>query len=30
MIKVKDILLTLKTLSTIKDYEINNKTITLK
>lgn len=28
--KVKDILLTLKTLSTIKDYEINNKTIKLK
>ena len=28
--KVKDILSTLKTLSAIKDYEINNKTITLK
>ncbi len=28
--KVKNILLTLKTLSTIKDYEINDKTITLK
>ena len=28
--KVKDVLSTLKTLSTVKDYEINNKTITLK
>jgi ferric-dicitrate binding protein FerR (iron transport regulator) len=28
--EVKDILSTLKALSTIKDYEINNKTITLK